>query len=70
MRRAVRAILEGAATVIDLYPPLPQRPSPAQSTASYWQATGAYLWHAVETNQPARDAQRPLFDADALSSQQ
>jgi hypothetical protein len=69
MRGAVKAVVDGFVTVIDLAPPPPRRLSAAQGTASHWEATGAYLWRAVEANQPAREAQRPLFDADALPSQ-
>jgi hypothetical protein len=34
--------------------------------AAYWGATGAYLWHGVEAQRTRYEAQRPLFDADAI----
>jgi len=68
MRFIATAIIAGASSALDLYsPPAPERPAPGAAVAGYWANTGAYLWHGVDAQQALYEAQRPLFDADALT---
>lgn len=67
MGRAIDALIDGAASAIDLSgPPVPS-PVPAEAAiAAYWRAAGKYLWHGVEVYRPLYEMQQPLFDADAF----
>jgi hypothetical protein len=67
MRRSIDALVAGASSVLDLTPPVASTP-PDAALASYWRATGAYLWRGVESQRSLYEAQQPLFDADALPS--
>ena len=67
MGRAIDALIEGAASAIDLSgPPAPASKPPEAAIHAYWNAAGAYLWHGVEAYRPLYEMQQPLFDAAAF----
>jgi hypothetical protein len=65
--QAIKALIDGAASALDLSPGAPVPVSPSVGIDRHWRATGAYLWQGVETHRQIYESQQPLFDAQGLS---
>jgi hypothetical protein len=71
MRFFLPAFIAGAASALELDPEWPQVPThPDAALSQHWANTGTFLWHGVDAQRPQYEAQRPLFDSNALSARQ